>query len=128
MKHYILLLFSLCVSTISYAHEMTPTYPELKPSFMDDLLVVEMEMFNKRNDVEYYEIAVFDKDMMPIPFVSTYKVFQLEYLSRVKFEVFIRERDRFRVEYLCSRSKQVDGSRSEKPTVSSMICSKFARE
>jgi len=128
MNKYITILLLCLFSSVSYAHEMTPTYPELRQSYLDDLMVTEMELFNFRNDVEYYEIAVFDKDMKPIPFVSSYKVFKLEYLSRIKFEVYIRESDRYRVEYICSRSKARPNVLEERPTISSMICSKVKRE
>ena len=44
------------------AHELTPTYAELKPSYVDNILVTTMKMWNRRNDVEYYEINVYDKE------------------------------------------------------------------
>ena len=118
MIRYIIVTLLLFFSTISYAHEMTPTYPEWRFSSYDGLLVTEMQMFNKRVDVEYYEITVLDENMQPIPFVSSYSILRLDYLSRIKFEVYIRESDRLRAVYLCSRSKS-------KSSVSSMICSKF---
>ena len=121
MNKYLISLWLMLISSFAYAHEMTPTYPKWKYSIYNDLLVTEMEMFNKRNDVEYYEIAVFDEDWNPIPFVSSYKVFKLEYLSRVKFEIYIRAKDRDKAEYICSRSKLKDGM----PAISSMICSRF---
>ena len=121
MNKYLISLWLMLVSSFAYAHEMTPTYPKWKLSIYNDLLVTKMEMFNKRNDVEYYEIAVFDEDWNPIPFVSSYKVFKLEYLSRVEFEVYIRARDKDRAEYICSRSKLNNGM----PAISSMICSRF---
>jgi hypothetical protein len=120
-KYFISLLFML-VSSIAFAHEMTPTYPKLKLSAYNGLLITEMEVFNKRDDVEYYEIAVFDKDWNPVPFVSSYKVMKVEYLSRVKFDVYIRKTDRSKAEYICSRSKLRNGGR---PSISSMICSRF---
>jgi len=106
----------------AYAHEMTPTYPKWKTSIYSGLLVTEMEMFNKREDVEYYEIAVFDDKWNPIPFVSSFKLFKLEYLSKVKIEVYIREQDRERTEYICSTSKLRNNNA---PAISSMICSRF---
>lgn len=112
----------MLVSSFAFAHEMTPTYPQLRPSAYDGLLVTEMEVFNKRDDVEYYEIAVFDENWNAIPFVSTYKVMKVEYLSRVKFEIYMRESDKLRAEYVCSRSKLRNG---EQPPISSMICSRF---
>ena len=112
----------MLVPFFAHAHEMTPTYPKWETSIYDGLLVTEMEMFNKREDVEYYEIAVFDKDWKPIPFVSSFKLFKLEYLSKVKFEVFIRSQDRVKTEYICSTSKLRN---NDAPAISSMICSRF---
>lgn len=122
MKNYIIIFLFMLVPFFAHAHEMTPTYPKWETSIYDGLLVTEMEMFNKREDVEYYEIAVFDKDWKPIPFVSSFKLFKLEYLSKVKFEVFIRSQDRVKTEYICSTSKLRN---NDAPAISSMICSRF---
>jgi len=123
MKKLIVMLFML-VSSPSMAHEMTPTYPKLSPSHLDNVYKVTMEMFNKRQDVEYYEIGVFDKEWKPIPFVTSYQVIKLRYLGHVTFDVYIRKDDVSRAEYICSKSKlrKDDGSRT---SVSSRICSKF---
>lgn len=117
-------LLGMLVVCSSHAHEMTPTYPKLVPSPVGDVYVTTMEMFNKRSDVEYYEIAVFDKDWNPIPFVSQYKLLNIKYLGHVKFDVFIRARDKDRALYICSRSKlrKEDTTRT---AVSSRICSKI---
>ena len=48
-----------------------------------------MEMFNRRKDVEYYEIGVFDEEWKPVPFVTSYKILKLNYLSHVKFDVYM---------------------------------------
>jgi len=123
MKKYFIILLLLLASSLS-AHEMVPTYPKWSISYLDDLLVTQMEMFNKRKDVEYYEVAVFDEDWNPIPFVTSYRIIKVKYLSRIKFEVYIRKKDKNRAAYICSRSKPSD----EFPMssgVSSMICSKF---
>lgn len=117
---FLTLAFALTISS-SFAHEMVPTYPKWRNSYIDDLLVTQMEMFNKRNDVEYFEVAVFDDDWNPIPFVTSFRVFKLEYLSRVTFDVYIRAADISRARYVCSRSKAIDF----KNGITSMICSKF---
>lgn len=114
----------MLVPLIANAHEMVPTYPKLKPSYMDGLMVTTMEIFNKRKDVEYYEIAVFDKDWKPIPFVSSFTVVQLDYLKRVKFDIYIREKDKDKALYVCSRSKTLQQKVSN-TTITSKICSKF---
>lgn len=121
MRSFVFTLL-LLLPSFAFAHEMTPTYPKWKTSIYSNLVVTTMEMFNKREDVEYYEIAVFDEKWNPIPFVSSFRLFKLDYLSRIKFEVYIREQDKLRAEYICSTSKLRDNSA---PAISSMICSRF---
>ena len=70
-------LFALAAFPV-WAHEMLPTYPQLGPSYVDDVLQVQMRMFNKRQDVEYYEISVFDKDWQVVPFVTGYRILKVE--------------------------------------------------
>lgn len=91
---------------------------------MDGVLVTSMEMFNKRQDVEYYEIGVFDKDFSPVPFVSAYRIFKLPYLGHVKFDVYIRKEDRNTALYICSRSK-LRKDDSARTAVASTVCSKI---
>jgi hypothetical protein len=119
----LILLLSVLVSVSSNAHEMTPTYPELRPSHVPDVYTTTLEMFNRRSDVEYYDIGVFDNDWNPIPFVSAYKVIRLQYLGHVKFDIYIRKRDVDNVEFICSRSKirKEDVTRT---AISSKICSR----
>lgn len=126
-RSIIISLFLLLISFSSYSHEMTPTYPKFKDSFMDGLLVTEMEIFNKRSDVSYYEIGVFDKDFQPIPFVSSFTVYEVNYLKKVKFEVYIRLKDEPQVTYICSRSRVLEQKVSN-TSVTSTICSKIKRK
>lgn len=112
--------------TEAMAHEMTPTYPKLGPSHLDGVYKTTMKMFNKRQDVEYYEIAVFDKDRNTIPFVSSYSVMKISYLGHVTFDVYIRKQDIDRAYYVCSRSKLRKDDKV-RTVVESMICSKFKK-
>ena len=112
---------------MSYAHEMTPTYPVFKSSHMDGLVTTQMEIFNKRKDIEYYEIGVFDKDFKAIPFVSAYNVYKVDYLRTVRVELYIRERDLAKALYVCSRSKILQRKISN-TSVASTICSKIKRK
>lgn len=112
------------MATSAVAHEMTPTYPKLQPSHIQGILKTSMKMFNKRADVEYYEIAVFDKDFEPVPFVTSFNIIKLKYLNHVKFDVFIREADRKRAVYICSKSK-LRSEENVRTAVSSRICSKI---
>src|SRR5210317_2599508 len=105
MKLLIVMFMLLSSVGILHAHEMTPTYPKLRPSHLDNVYVTTMEMFNKRDDVEYYEIGIFDKDFKSVPFVTSYNVIRLKYLGHVTFDVYIRKDDVSRAEYVCSVSK-----------------------
>lgn len=123
MKKLIFALAILFVSS-SYAHEMVPTYPEWKRGFYPGILQTTIEIFNKRSDVEYYEIGLFDKNWKPVYFVADYKVVRLRYLSSVSIDIFIAKEKRDQVEYVCSRSKLRKGNES-RTAVSSKICSRF---
>ena len=125
-RSVIISLFLLLISFSSYSHEMTPTYPKFKSSYMDGLLVTEMEIFNKRRDVAYYEIGVFDKDFEPIPFVSSYSVYKVDYLKKVSVEIYVRKKDESSITYICSRSKVLK-QRVSNTSVTSTICSKVRR-
>lgn len=85
-----------------------------------------MQMFNKRADVEYYEIGVFDEDFNPIPFVTSYRILKITYLETVTFDVYIRKLDVERATYICSQSKlrKEDITRT---AISSRICSKIKK-
>jgi len=114
-----LLIFSAGVS----AHKMVPSHPVLKQSHVSGILKAELELFNKRKDVEYFELGVFDADWNPIPFVSAYKVAHVRYLGHLKFDVYIRQTDKDRAEYVCSQSKlRGDGTGT---LLASRICSKL---
>lgn len=119
------LVMASFVGTAS-AHEMTPTYPEFEISHLDGVVKTTMRLFNKREDVEYYEIGVFDENLEPVPFVTSYKVIQIEYLGHVTFDVYIRKSDMDRAEYVCSRSK-IRKSDDVRTAISSLICSKFRK-
>lgn len=85
-----------------------------------------MTLFNKRAEVEYYEIGVFTSEWEPVPFVSNYKVFKIPYLSTVTFDVYIRDEDKNRATYICSQSK-LRKEQVTRTAVSSRICSKVGR-
>tara|TARA_R110002167_G_scaffold275900_1_gene481907 strand:- start:47 stop:370 length:324 start_codon:yes stop_codon:yes gene_type:complete len=106
---------------------MTPTYPKFKVSHIKDVKVTTMKMVNQREDVEWYEISMFDKLWNPIPFVlhSSYnKLLQMDYLEHRKFDVYINAEDSKRTEYICSTSK-ISKANSNKPSIESKICSRF---
>lgn len=105
------------------AHEMTPTYPPLVPSYVDGLVSAKMTMFNARKDVEYFEIGVFDDEWNPVPFAATAKILRVPHGSSKTFEVFVRQEDKKRATFICSLSKLRTDS-SARAIVSSKICSR----
>jgi hypothetical protein len=106
---------------------MTPTYPVLKPSYIDGVSVTKMKLFNRRNDVEYYEIGVFTSKWEPIPFASTSKIIKIGYNKRKLFEVYIRAADIAKAVYICTESKVYE-STEQVTLVSSRICSKIKQD
>ena len=108
------------------AHELTPTYPELKPSYMKGVMTTTMNMWNRRDDVEYYEIAVYDSEWKNVPFAANERIFKVSYLDRKVLELYFRKKDVDRIEWICTTSKQL--KQDVKSTgVKSKICSRIAR-
>jgi hypothetical protein len=105
------------------AHEMTPTYPPLVPSYVDGLVSAKMTMFNARQDVEYFEVGVFDAEWKPVPFAASVKIMRVPYGSTKTFEVFVRDEDKNRATFICSLSK-LRTDNSARAIVSSKICSR----
>ena len=122
MYRPVILWLLLCGSVA--AHDMTPTYPKWKMSFIPSAKMTTMQVFNKRSDVQWYQIGVFDKEWQPIPFVTRYKILNIKYLHRVKFDVYVNEENAKVAEYICSTSK-LRGNDDFKPIVESKICSRF---
>jgi len=120
---YVFVLLMVGIGRNAIAHEMTPTYPVFTYSHLSGVMKTTMSMFNKRADVQYYEIGVFDKDFNTVPFVTSYSVIKLNYLSKVDFDVYIKKDDTSRVVYICSRSK-LKKDDSARTAISSRICSK----
>ena len=106
------------------AHEMTPAYPKIKPSYVSGVAKVEMSIFNYRSDVKYYQVDVFDIDWKKVPFSTQYKVLKVKHSERNNFNVYIRKTDLKRAVYLCTTSK-VKKQAGVKTLVSSRICSRL---
>ena len=109
---------------------MTPTYPTWGVTYIEGVQKTTMKMVNQREDVEWYEIGLFDEEWKPIPFVlhaagiKSNKLLKINYLGHRKFDVYINAKDAKRAEYVCSTSK-LQGDSSNKPMVESKICSRF---
>lgn len=126
---YIISAFGIFIlsCTFVYGHEMTPTYPKLRPSFVGGLYSTKLNLFNRREDATYYEIQVFDDNWDKIPFASSSKIIELQYLDKKEFEIYIRSEDLNRITYICTVSKIIkDESSTSK--ITSKICSKIKRD
>ena len=93
-------LFLLVLSSNAYAHEMVPTYLKWKPSYVDGLYVTTMKMFNKRKEIEYYEVGVFDSNFNSVPFATSSKIIKVNYLGHVTFELYVKKEDVDRAIYV----------------------------
>ena len=115
------------LASIVHSHEMTPAYPELKPSHVSGVMKIELSLFNQREDVKYYQIELFDLDFNSLPFSTTYRIMKVEHKERKNFEVYIRRSDLNKPLYVCTISK-ITKSRGVKSLISSRICSKINGE
>lgn len=104
------------------AHELTPTYPELQTSYMNDVYEVKLKMWNARGDVEYYKIEVTDEDWNDVPFITNEKVFRLKHFGRRDISIFLPSDTT--ATYICTRSMLEKGNAS-KSIISSKVCSKI---
>lgn len=123
MYRYLTILFlSFGVSS----HEFTPTYPEMKPSIIENILKADMQIFNRREDISYYELQVLDAQGDPVPFSSAQKIIPVRFRERKNIEIYIRRKDFAKATYICSKSKILAGQ-LRISAVSSTICSKIRK-
>lgn len=124
MKYFIIFLMMFGIAN---AHEMTPAYPKMEPSMYSGVWVAKLKMFNRRQDVEYYQLSVYDEEWNPVEFVSSEVIWYMPYLSRKNIEVYVREKDVSKVTYICTMSKIFRSEKTE-TVISSTICSKIKRD
>ena len=107
------------------AHELTPTYPKLTPSYIPGVLSTHVVLWNARQDVSFYKVEVFDADMQPVSFIATGgDLKKVDYLGRAHIEVFVRDQDKDEATYICTQSKLKRGA-VQKSLVASKVCSKI---
>lgn len=104
------------------AHQWTPTYPKFEPSYIKGIMVTSMQLFNKRSDVSFYEIHVYDEEWKPIVFATPSKIIEVGHLEKKNIEIYILEKDCDRIEYICTTSKILADEKGN--GVNSRICSK----
>lgn len=111
-------------ATAVSAHEMTPAYPIIKPSHVSGVVKVDLSLFNSREEINYYEIGLYDLNWDGIPFSAVYRIIKVGYKERKNFSVYIRESDLDEAVYVCTTSK-IRRQRENKTLVSSRICSRL---
>ncbi len=125
MKYIILLLVFL--SSHINAHEMTPTYPVFTQSYVSGLSKTSVKLFNRRNDVRFYKIEVYDREWNKVQFATENQLVIVNYLETKTIDIYVRNRDKIKIEFICSESKLVKGE-VKSTGVSSRICSRIKRE
>lgn len=105
------------------AHEMTPTYFKFRHSASKQIYQTSLSLFNRREDQQFYQVSVYDKDFNHIPFASKTRLIKLKVHTKQKFTVFIKKEDLDDVVYICTESKTPKGQ-LESTGITSRICSK----
>ena len=72
-------------ATAISAHEMTPAYPIVKPSHVTGVVKVDLSLFNSREEINYYEIGLYDLNWDRIPFSAVYRIIKVGYKERKNF-------------------------------------------
>ena len=111
-------------ATAVSAHEMTPAYPIVKPSHVTGVVKVDLSLFNSREEINYYEIGLYDLNWDRIPFSAVYRIIKVGYKERKNFSVYIRKSDLDEAVYVCTTSK-IRRQLETKTLVSSKICSRL---
>lgn len=121
MRYVFLIL--LLVSGRAIAHEFTPTYPVLEPSYVSGVVKASMRLFNKRSEISYYEVEVFDSEWKNQKFAMLgSRIIPIAYLETKEFDVFFPEKNN--VTYICTRSRLLTEGKTQ-TRLSSRICSKI---
>jgi hypothetical protein len=117
----------MCLGCTVQAHQFTPTYPKFEQAFVEGVVQAKMELFNKRQEVEYYELGVFTEKWQPVAFASENKLIHVKYLETKKLNVYVRAQDLSRATYICteSRHRREDATNT---VISSKICSKIKND
>jgi hypothetical protein len=122
MKQFMVAAVALLTATAAQAHQWTPTYPQFEKSYVENVVVTTMKLFNKRQDVSFYEIGVYDENWNPIVFATPSKIIEVGYLEKKNIDIYILEKDCNRIEYICTTSKILADEKGN--GINSRICSK----
>tara|TARA_R100000541_G_scaffold59224_1_gene72328 strand:+ start:2001 stop:2327 length:327 start_codon:yes stop_codon:yes gene_type:complete len=106
---------------------MTPAYPILKHTSVSGIMKANMSLFNSREDVEYYQIDLFDLNWINMPFSSKSRIIKVSYKERKDFVVYLRKIDLDEATYICTTSKLIKNTQS-RTMIISRICSRIDGE
>ena len=124
VKYLALLSLFLCGSAT--AHQWTPTYPEMRLSYISGIHTTDMKLYNSRGDVDYYQVQVFDGYFNPIKFAISggqTDVINVPHKKTRSVSIYVPSSEVSRVVYICSRSMILKEKESAS-LLSSRICSK----
>lgn len=127
MKYIALLAIFFCGGVT--AHQWTPTYPELRQSYIQGIDTTDMVLYNTRDDVDYYQIQVLDVEFNPIAFAidsGQSNTVNVQFRKRKKVSVYVPSNQSGRVVYVCSKSLILKENETAS-VLSSRICSKVIR-
>jgi hypothetical protein len=122
MKYYVIAA-AMFLANVAAAHEMTPAYPEFKPTYVDGVLQTTMKIWNRREDASYYEINVYDEEWNPMPFATVDRIIRIGHLETKTFDIYIRSVDLEKVEFICTTSKLLKDE-VDSTGITSKICSR----
>ena len=64
MKYIYYAIAVALIYTNATAHELTPTYPKMRPSYIEDVSVTQMKMWNRREDVWVEQQSIFTSEIV----------------------------------------------------------------
>jgi hypothetical protein len=123
MLRYVLIMCIALIGGDVYAHQFLPTYPKFQHSFIDGVMFTKMQLFNKRKEVEYYELNVYDDQWNKITFASETKLIRISYLQTKDVNVYVKKQDLLKVTYICTESKH-QRENVQVAVIATQICSK----
>lgn len=124
MFRYAFVLLMCLFGGYANAHQFVPTYPKFEMSFVSGVVSTKMELFNKRREIEYYELAVYNAEWAPMPFASENKVIRIGYLETKQINVYLKQADLKQAVYICTESR-IKKQDKQITTITSRICSKI---
>ena len=122
-----LFILGFTLGECGYAHEQTPAYPKIAPSHVNGVVKVQLQLLNRRKEINYYEIGLFDKHFHELNFTTQNKIIKIGYGEKTDFDVYLRKSDLYRAVYICTASKILKSNKS-RAVVSSIVCSKLGGE